>query len=421
MGRPPSNGNPAFRFTQSEVSEMETILQVHNNAMPSRDVIQALADKFSESPDRRGKITVQIKQIWNWFQNKRYAIRAKLSKTPGKLSNTPMPRDDSAPVRTMPPGPPPTAAPTPAASGSVPTTGKETPENSVMEFEAKSRRDGAWYDVACFLSHRNLETNDPEVLVRFAGFGSEEDEWINVRRNVRPRSLPCESSECIVVLPGDLILCFQEGKEQALYFDAHVLDAQRRRHDVRGCRCRFLVRYDHDQTEEIVPLKKICRRPESEYRLQQLRTANEAASENQQKTAMDPANVHATKVSGSSETMPKQQQNVSIPIITPASQSNVSQVPNFMNVDPKKAETIPSSSESAPKQQHSNIPMVTPVPVPQKNVTPVPHMMIVDPKKAVAATNVLSGNDSIVPPGFGSIITTGRVPEIPSQNMAEGK
>ena len=41
----------------------------------------------------------------------------------------------------------------------------------------------------------------------------------------------------------------QEGKDQALYFDAHVLDAQRRRHDVRGCRCRFLVRYDHDQSE----------------------------------------------------------------------------------------------------------------------------------------------------------------------------
>lgn len=50
-----------------------------------------------------------------------------------------------------------------------------------------------------------------EVLVRFAGFGSEEDEWINVRKNVRPRSLPCESSECVAVLPGDLILCFQVG------------------------------------------------------------------------------------------------------------------------------------------------------------------------------------------------------------------
>lgn len=42
---------------------------------------------------------------------------------------------------------------------------------------------------------------------------------------------------------------FQESKDQALYLDAHVLDAQRWRHDVRGCRCRFLVQYDHDQSE----------------------------------------------------------------------------------------------------------------------------------------------------------------------------
>lgn len=48
-----------------------------------------------------------------------------------------------------------------------------------------------------------------EVLVRFAGFGPEEDEWVNVRKHVRQRSLPCESSECVAVLPGDLILCFQ--------------------------------------------------------------------------------------------------------------------------------------------------------------------------------------------------------------------
>ncbi|CAL0333739.1 unnamed protein product [Lupinus luteus] len=410
MGRPPSNGSPAFRFIHSEVAEMETILQEHNNAMPAHEVLQALADKFSESPDRRGKITVQMKQVWNWFQNKRYSIRAKSSKTPGKLSISPMTRDDSAPPRTI---PPPSAAPTPGASGSVPPTGKTIPESSVMEFEARSGRDGAWYDVASFLSLRYLETNDPEVLVRFAGFGPDEDEWINVRRNVRPRSLPCESSECIVVLPGDLILCFQEGREQALYFDAHVLDAQRRRHDVRGCRCRFLVRYDHDQTEEIVPLKKICRRPESEYRLHQLRTANEAAPEDQQKTAMDPASVHPTKVPGSSETAPKPQQNANIPTTTAAPQLNVPQVSQIMNVDPKKAET-------APKQQHANIPIIAPVS--QTNVSPVPLVMNVEPKKGEAATTVLSGNDSIVPPGFSSkVVTTSSVPEIPSQNMAEGK
>lgn len=46
-------------------------------------------------------------------------------------------------------------------------------------------------------------------MVRFAGFGQEEDEWVNIRRHIRQRSLPCESSECVAVLPGDLILCFQ--------------------------------------------------------------------------------------------------------------------------------------------------------------------------------------------------------------------
>uniref|UniRef100_A0A453RH51 SAWADEE domain-containing protein n=1 Tax=Aegilops tauschii subsp. strangulata TaxID=200361 RepID=A0A453RH51_AEGTS len=117
-----------------------------------------------------------------------------------------------------------------------------------------------------------------EVKVRFSGFGPEEDEWINVRKCVRLRSLPCESAECVAVLPGDLILCFQEGKEQALYFDARVLDAQRRRHDVRGCRCRFLVRYDHDHSEEIVPLRKVCRRPETDFRLQILHASRAAAS-----------------------------------------------------------------------------------------------------------------------------------------------
>ncbi|KOM38743.1 hypothetical protein LR48_Vigan03g212500 [Vigna angularis] len=93
---------------------MEVILHEHENAMPAREILTALAEKFSESPERKGKITVQMKQVWNWFQNKRYAIRAKSSKTPGKLNITPMPRDDATPVRTMPQQP--TAAPIPTAS-----------------------------------------------------------------------------------------------------------------------------------------------------------------------------------------------------------------------------------------------------------------------------------------------------------------
>ncbi|KAJ6814006.1 protein SAWADEE HOMEODOMAIN-like protein 2 [Iris pallida] len=270
MGRPPqSGGGPAFRFTQNEVVEMEACLQEVNHAIPSRDTVCALAEKFSLSADRVGKTPpIQPKQVWNWFQNRRYAQRAKVVKAPpGKLSVVPMPRDDdSLPFRNVNVNVPP--------STSAPLGAGKNPENAAqVEFEAKSARDGAWYDVAVFLSHRMFDTDDPEVRVRFSGFGVEEDEWVNVRKFVRQRSLPCENAECVAVLPGDLILCFQEGKEQALYFDAHVLDAQRRRHDVRGCRCRFLVRYDHDQSEEIVPLRKVCRRPETDYRLQVLQAS----------------------------------------------------------------------------------------------------------------------------------------------------
>ncbi|KAM6550386.1 hypothetical protein CsatB_000194 [Cannabis sativa] len=343
MGRPPSNGGPAFRFTPIEVAEMEAILQEHSNSMPGRDVLVGLADKFSDSPDRKGKITVQMKQVWNWFQNRRYAIRAKLSRNPGKLSVSSMPREDPMPMRNMP-----QSLTAPMPNPSVSGAGRVTSENSVMEFEAKSGRDGAWYDVANFFSHRYLDSGDPEVLIRFAGFGPEEDEWVNVKKHVRQRSLPCESSECVAVLPGDLILCFQEGKEQALYFDAHVLDAQRRRHDVRGCRCRFLVRYDHDQSEEIVPLRKVCRRPETDYRLQQLHAVNEAASAEQQKSNMDSFTVNALRANiPALETAQKQQHHhhhhtTDATLVTPValSNNNASFAPQASSVlEPKKAET----------------------------------------------------------------------------------
>ncbi|CAI5469086.1 unnamed protein product [Closterium sp. Yama58-4] len=135
------------------------------------------------------------------------------------------------------------------------------------------------YDVASLLAHRKTESGEEQVLVRFFGFADEEDEWVSARLSVRPRSLPCEGSECVAVLPGDVVLCFQEASDQALYFDADVRDVQRRRHDVRGCRCRFWVRYRHDNTEEVVPLRKICRRPETEYRVKAAQQVDRAVGE----------------------------------------------------------------------------------------------------------------------------------------------
>ncbi|KAL2940090.1 Protein SAWADEE HOMEODOMAIN -like protein 2 [Bienertia sinuspersici] len=57
--------------------------------------------------------------------------------------------------------------------------GEKLPDLSELEFEARSLRDGAWYDVERFLTHRFLSSGEAEVLVRFVGFGAEEDEWVN--------------------------------------------------------------------------------------------------------------------------------------------------------------------------------------------------------------------------------------------------
>ncbi|KAL3733820.1 hypothetical protein ACJRO7_023213 [Eucalyptus globulus] len=236
----------------------------------------------------------------------------------------------------------PMAAPVsaPILAPTVPSAGRAASDN-VMEFEAKSARDGAWYDVSTFLAHRNLDTGDPEVLVRFSGFGAEEDEWINIRKHVRMRSLPCEASECVAVLPGDLILCFQEGKDQALYYDAHVLDAQRRRHDVRGCRCRFLVRYDHDESEEIVPLRKVCRRPETDYRLQQLH-ATDSASAEQLKTGGDSSTGLTPRTVSSSAETPQKQQVTGTSSVTLVSHESVPSATGVANVERRASAEVSS-------------------------------------------------------------------------------
>jgi hypothetical protein len=44
--------------------------------------------------------------------------------------------------------------------------------------------------------------------VRFEGFGAEEDEWVNVKKCIRQRSIPLESSQCRSISEGDLVLCF---------------------------------------------------------------------------------------------------------------------------------------------------------------------------------------------------------------------
>lgn len=55
---------PVFRFLPAEVAEMETHMrQLKETIFPRRFVIDALAEKFSASLDRAGKVPVQPKQV----------------------------------------------------------------------------------------------------------------------------------------------------------------------------------------------------------------------------------------------------------------------------------------------------------------------------------------------------------------------
>ncbi|GBG71164.1 hypothetical protein CBR_g8466 [Chara braunii] len=319
-----------FRFLPRETAEMEALYNSSSNGQLGRSDVEALAAKFSAAPERAGQKPITCKQVLNWFQYKRHNMRMRgalkndselqqqkqqhpASKQPSSdglartvKEETPTPASSGTGGRTK--AQTSAAAPDISAAaatfmgrqgqggvlanesggrGVVPAAGTgdsirvggfSAPTGSglpalpqYMDYEAKSARDGAWYDVEKFVGWRDNESGEREVKVRFTGFGQEEDEWVHADLGLRQRSLPCEGSECIGVLPNDLVLCFQEGNDQALYYDADVLDVERRQHDVRGCRCRFCVRYRHDLQEEIVPLRKICRRPETEYRLHMAR------------------------------------------------------------------------------------------------------------------------------------------------------
>ncbi|XP_072968043.1 protein SAWADEE HOMEODOMAIN HOMOLOG 1 isoform X1 [Typha angustifolia] len=235
-------------FSESEIKQMEKLILEKKDELLDESLFQKLTEEFNLG--RAGNKAIQMEQVQGWFQDK---INQASENTPSSpiASEEMLPVSDTSLSNNAPE----------SSSDLHKGTKDKIPDITELEFEAKSSRDGAWYDVAMFLAHRVLASGELEVRVRFQGFGAEEDEWVNVKKAVRERSIPLESSECRKVSVGDLVLCFRESSEEAIYFDAHVLEIQRKLHDIRGCRCLFLIRYDHDQTEEKVHLRRLCRRP----------------------------------------------------------------------------------------------------------------------------------------------------------------
>lgn len=217
-------------FTLAEVEKMEHLHKESSEQSLNEEVYKKLARLFNRSSGRAGKPVVKWTEVQSWFEDRQ---RLGPSRETSRVA---------------------------VETASIPE-GEKDQDLSRLEFEALSSKDGAWYDVETFLSHRFLSSGEVEFLVRYVGLGAEEDEWVNVRNSVRERSVPLENSECQKVKVGDLVVCFQERRDQARYYDAHVLEIQRKLHDIRGCRCIFLIQYDHDKTEEEVRLRRLCCRP----------------------------------------------------------------------------------------------------------------------------------------------------------------
>ncbi|KAL3354693.1 hypothetical protein AABB24_019035 [Solanum stoloniferum] len=245
-------------FTQAEVEKMENLLIESREQVCDSEVCKKLAKTFTRSKGRAGKSIAKWTEVQAWFQNR---LACYPSKDNSAEANQKVP--DYTEGCTLNKA---------NESSHIPKemykyspgklfAGQKDPALSDLEFEARSSKDGAWYDIDTFIAHRFLNSEEPEALVRFVGFGLGEDEWVNVRKAVRERSVALENSECNKVQVGDIILCFQEGKDEEKYLEAQVIEIQKKLHDIRGCRCLFVIRYTGDDTEETIRLRRMCVRP----------------------------------------------------------------------------------------------------------------------------------------------------------------
>ncbi|KAK3129155.1 hypothetical protein QOZ80_6BG0472540 [Eleusine coracana subsp. coracana] len=138
---------------------MKRNMEQNGGAIPARSVSYALAQSFTSSCGRAGKIGVLPKQVKTWFHNRHYyrqqpRIITRKSQANGKVM--PLFGDQKH------------------AAGTNPT------KDTKSSYEAKSAKDGAWYDVDTILSQRTLESGDLEVLVHFSGLEAMEDQWVKL-------------------------------------------------------------------------------------------------------------------------------------------------------------------------------------------------------------------------------------------------
>ncbi|XP_047177384.1 protein SAWADEE HOMEODOMAIN HOMOLOG 1-like isoform X2 [Vigna umbellata] len=223
---------PFLKLSSDEMLELERIYKDMGEKPIDWKLCQEIARRFGSLSNAAGKTSLSWQQVEQWFKNRQRVSQNKDSSSPNLV---------------------------PLSAGL-----SSSKDISDLAFEARSTKDVAWHDVALFLNYRVMCSGELEVRVRYAGFSKEQDEWVNVKQGVRERSIPLAPSECQKLQDGNLILCFLERDDYALYCDARIVKIQRRVHDPTECTCTFIIRYLHDQTEEEVSWNRLCCRPTEE-------------------------------------------------------------------------------------------------------------------------------------------------------------
>ncbi|XP_057433738.1 protein SAWADEE HOMEODOMAIN HOMOLOG 1-like [Lotus japonicus] len=229
--------SPFPKLSTDQMLELERIYNDMGENAFDQNLCQEIAATLSAA-----NTSISWEQVQQWFQNKLHESQDRAASLNQLVD----------------------ISDTPSLRSSTVLQGNRGAVVSDLAFEARSTKDLAWHDVSMLLNYRVLSTGELEARVRYAGFGKGEDEWVNVKYGVRDRSIPLEPSECHKVKDGDLVLCFLERDDYALYCDARVLSIQRKQHDETDCKCIYTVRFLHDNSEEAIHWKRVCYRPTQE-------------------------------------------------------------------------------------------------------------------------------------------------------------
>lgn len=139
-------------FTSAEIEKMEKILKESGEKSLDQELFKRLTKGFNCSQGRAGKPILKWAEVQSWFQSRQQDQPSKddSPKDPIKLTKV-----------------------VPEACGL--NNGNENyqmskdaeekvPDLSELEFEARSSKDGAWYDVETFLTHRSLSSGEAAAL-----------------------------------------------------------------------------------------------------------------------------------------------------------------------------------------------------------------------------------------------------------------